>query len=100
MKQTHKDIYRKAIEAYGVDNQLFQLCEEMAELMKAVNKWRRNKHLAEKYPSYVGDVVEEIADVEIMLDQLQIMLNIPHNEVYEMRCKKLDRLSERLEKGE
>ena len=100
MKQTQNEIYRKAIDTYGVDNQLFQLCEEMAELMKAVNKWRRNKHLAEKYPSYVGDVTEEIADVEIMLDQLQIMLKIPHNDVYDIRCKKLERLADRLKEDE
>ena len=100
MKQTQNEIYRKAIDTYGADNQLFQLCEEMAELMKAVNKWRRNKHLAEKYPSYVGDVTEEIADVEIMLDQLQIMLEIPHNDVYDIRCKKLERLADRLKEDE
>ena len=100
MKQTQNEIYRKAIETYGVDNQLFQLCEEMAELMKAVNKWRRNKHLAEKYPAYIEDVTEEIADVEIMLDQLQIMLEIPHNDVYDIRCKKLERLADRLKEDE
>ena len=89
-----------AFERFGEPHQLMLCFEEMAELMKAVNKWRRNKHLAEKYPSYVGDVTEEIADVEIMLDQLQIMLEIPHNDVYDIRCKKLERLADRLKEDE
>lgn len=43
MKQTNNEIFREAIETFGEDNQLFQLCEEMAELIKAVNKWRRKQ---------------------------------------------------------
>lgn len=97
MIQTHKEIYQKAIESYGVDNQLFQLDEEMAELIKAVNKWRRNKKLAEKYSAYVEDVAEEIADVEIMLDQLKMILDINETEILDWKYRKLRRLNEDLQ---
>jgi NTP pyrophosphatase (non-canonical NTP hydrolase) len=96
MKQTNNEIFREAIETFGEDNQLFQLCEEMSELIKAVNKWRRNKELAVKYPAYVEDVAEEIADVEIMIEQLQMILEIPHNEIYDIRIKKIERLKQRV----
>lgn len=92
-----KELYRRVIDHYGTENQLFQLDEELAELIKAVNKWRRNRGLAEKYPAYVGDVAEEIADVEIMLDQLKIILNIYDTEIYDYKCRKLQRLRERLD---
>lgn len=96
MKQTNNDVYVKAIQTFGEENQLFQLCEELAELIKAVNKWRRNKELANVYTAYLDDVTEEIADVEIMIDQVKLMLNIQEVELLDMKQKKIHRLAERL----
>ena len=90
------DVYERAIEFYGVDNQLFQLCEELAELIKAVNKWRRNRKLAEIYPAYRDDVTEEIADVEIMIDQLIMMLDISYKDLFDIKYSKINRLAERI----
>lgn len=49
-----------------------------------------------RYPAYVEDVAEEIADVEIMIEQLQMILEIPHNEIYDIRIKKIERLKQRV----
>lgn len=50
---------------YGLDSQLNILQEELAELIQAVSKYRRGD------PSHI---IEEIADVYIMLDQITYLL--------------------------
>ncbi len=50
---------------YGLDSQLNILQEELAELIQAVSKYRRGD------PSHI---IEEIADVKIMLDQITYLL--------------------------
>lgn len=50
---------------YGLDSQLNILQEELAELIQAVSKYRRGD------PSHI---IEKIADVEIMLDQITYLL--------------------------
>ena len=65
-----KTIYKKAEQMFGRDNQLNMVVEECAELIHAICKFRRNasaenlKHLC-----------EEIADAEIMIEQLKLMLD-------------------------
>lgn len=88
-------------EHYGYDAQSRQCIEEMAELTQAINKWwrvcgngqRTEKSIAEcRY-----NLIEEIADVQIMLYQLGYLLD-SRLEVSEMITKKLDRQLERVEK--
>lgn len=50
---------------YGLDSQLNILQEELAELIQAVSKYRRGD------PSHI---IEEIADVYIMLEQITYLL--------------------------
>lgn len=50
---------------YGLDSQINILQEELAELIQAVSKFRRGD------PSHI---IEEIADVYIMLDQITYLL--------------------------
>ena len=50
---------------YGLDSQLNILQEELAELIQAVSKFRRGD------PSHI---IEEIADVYIMLEQITYLL--------------------------
>lgn len=62
---------------YGLDSQLNILQEELSELIQAVSKYRRGD------PSHI---LEEIADVEIMLDQVKYLLGnpeVPRVVVYE-----------------
>lgn len=62
---------------YGLESQLNILQEELAELIQAVSKYRRGD------PSHI---IEEIADVEIMLDQVKYLLGnpeIPRSLIYE-----------------
>ena len=45
----------------------------------------------------IAPIVEEIADVEIMLIELKTMYEIPPSEIEEMKAKKILRLKRRIE---
>ena len=86
------NVLEKAIDVYGTDLQKQVAIEEMAELTKEICKDFRGK----------GDrkhILEEIADVKIMLSQLLIMYDIKVWELNDVIVSKLTRLEERL-KGE
>ena len=84
---------------YGYDVQSNQLVEECAELIQAVNKYRR----AEAYVFHNNDIeaalnnyIEEIADVEIMLEQIKDLLQIPEEDIQAMKVYKINRTRERI----
>lgn len=87
-------IMQQAIETYGVQAQCDVAIEEMAELTKAIMKIRRVANDYEKTQSALDNLLEEIADVDIMIDQLKIMWG--PREVGEYRRQKLERLERRL----
>lgn len=80
------DILIRAIEVYGSDAQEIQAIEELAELIQAISYKRRGRE---------DNIAEEIADVEIMLEQLKIINNCAW-EVDYYKDEKLRRLSERV----
>lgn len=60
------------VETYGNDAQEDMAIEECSELIKAILKFRRNN---EKTAEMRDAVIDEIADVQIMLTQLGIVFN-------------------------
>lgn len=89
-----KELLNKVIDTYGIEGQLLQAAEECAELIQAINKWRRAKDL-EEIKDAVDHLAEEAADVIIMTEQIKIMVGEPKiNWWIEF---KLHRLEERLE---
>ena len=85
---------------YGYDAQSRQCIEEMAELTQAINKfWRKDlkcgygvieeSGLDKESEAYIN-LIEEIADVEIMLEQMKEMLYC-RDKVSEIREEKLER---------
>ena len=82
-----KKTYEKALEKYGFHMQQAMMIEEASELIKAISKfWRR------PYKKTFDDVREEMADVEIMLEQMKIMFE----DTKEIREIKINRLFHRL----
>lgn len=81
-------IYKELIEKYG-EKQLIVAIEELSELQKEVCKHLRGKGNREH-------IIEEIADVEIMLEQLKYYFSISYEEVDEIKKYKLERTKERL----
>ena len=91
------DDIKRIADHYGKDSQLSILQEECAELIQAVSKYKR----AQNYPDFDGywpfmNLIEEIADVEIMLEQIKYFLNCP-NVLAEMKRKKISRQLARIE---
>ena len=84
---------------YGYGAQSRQCIEEMAELTQAINKWWRvcgnGQRTEESIAECRYNLVEEIADVQIMLYQLGYLLD-SRLEVSEIITKKLDRQLERI----
>ena len=75
---------------------LLQTVEECAELIQAINKWRRAQN-RESIKDAVDHLAEEAADVIIMMEQIKIMVGEPKvNWWIEF---KLQRLEERLEES-
>lgn len=79
---TDQEIFKTAIDVYGVFYQENMAIEECAELIQAINK---------KHRGLQHNIPEEIADVEIMLEQLKIA-NDCHEDVEVIRKGKIDRL--------
>ena len=93
---------------YGYDAQSRQCIEEMAELTQAINKyWRTElqcgKNLYNPWDGYMPNdseeyynLIEEIADVQIMLEQMKFFLAAGHD-VNRIIDEKLDRQMWRIE---
>lgn len=79
-----------AIRHYGQDSQLDKAIEEMSELTKAICDLKRNETVQNTV-----NVIEETADVFIMMVQMMIMFGT--NEVDNLIEVKLVRLKERME---
>lgn len=83
----------RAITTYGAPAQMDMAVEEMAELTKALCKVKRVSCAAEAKAA-LENAVEEMADVQIMLDQLRIIFGRSTAEAEEY---KLERLKKRLD---
>lgn len=89
---TEKDIFRSAIDTYGEVMQINVAFEEMSELQKELCKHLRGSGSQE-------NIAEEIADVEIMMEQMKMIFNC-ETAVLQVREKKVKRLKERIEQKE
>lgn len=82
---------------YGFGAQSNQLIEECAELIQAVNKYKRAitkcGQPLEDYNSTIvlDNLVEEIADVEVMLEQIKYLLGINEEDIRELKKFKINR---------
>jgi len=96
-----EEIIQEALKQWGETAQIDMVIEEMAELTKALLKYKR-----EHDPADIGlrivDIAEEHADVLIMLDQLAYMMEIHAPDYREIKRhfteEKVTRLVNRLER--
>lgn len=117
MTEETKQKIQKIVQTYGYDAQSRQCIEEMAELTQAINKfWRKQlkcglftieevRNYGEGISSFselkdtdgYKNLIEEIADVQIMLWQTEYLLNADTSIIIQ---QKLDRQSGRIEKND
>ena len=84
------EIMRSAIRKNGKVMQTVVAIEEMSELQKELSKFIRGKGNRE-------NLIEEVADVLVMVTQIQLMYYIPDDEVEKVMRLKLNRLKERMQ---
>lgn len=93
----YADVLCDAIVTYGREAQTDMCIEECSELIKALLKLRRlplEERLAAKGMKALENIQEEIADVQIMLWQIDLMYGYGY--VEDQIDKKLNRLKERI----
>lgn len=81
-------VLKTALVTYGIDMQRAVAIEEMAELTKELVKDKRGQ-------DNLDHIIEEIADVEIMLAQLKLHYEIGREVQFEI-IEKVKRLANRL----
>lgn len=83
---TDNEVFEKAVEKFGADEQLRMLQEECAELIAAINQFRRKR-----IP--FNALAEELADVTVMLHQVPHIYgpdSVDHiNRIIEMKVRRL-----------
>lgn len=82
-----EEIYKGLIQRFGSEVQQIVAIEELSELQKELCKWKRGS-------GDIHHIAEEIADVTIMIEQLQIIFNCS-SEVEVLKEQKLQRTKER-----
>ena len=95
MEEKDKELIKTIAEHYGYDSQSMQCIEECAELIQAINKFRRSRGIGQKtnkddHAAYMN-IVEEIADVEVMIEQLIYLLKINREAINSIKKQKLNR---------
>jgi len=93
-------IYDRVYKTLGEAHMLILTTEELSELTKAITKYQRNKIKATqrieiKDPTLLEQIADEIADVEIMTEQLKQAYKL-HKSVDDYKGIKLNRLEERI----
>lgn len=88
------NIYGDALEKWGRESQLNMCIEECAELIQAIQKIRRNPNTEN-----IRNLCEEIADVEIMIEQMR-MITMKEGVIDNFKEEKLQLLEKLLSHGE
>lgn len=94
MEIKNREFYQRCIDVWGEDAQIKMCIEEMSELTKELCKnWRKGKA---NTPEQIKHIQEEIADVQNMADQMQLIFG--EEQVNKLREEKIARTIKRLDK--
>jgi NTP pyrophosphatase (non-canonical NTP hydrolase) len=93
MTADEQRLFEETILKWGTEGQIEMIIEEMAELIVALQHWKRKRADTEK-------IADELADVGIMVDQLSLMLDddmeASRRRYFRYRDMKINRLKSRL----
>ena len=92
MKPENKRTIHRVISTFGERNQKMQALEELMELQSALFE---NIH---RETDNRENIVEEVADVEVMLAQIKEIFDIKQEEIEKVQDYKLRRLDHTIEK--
>lgn len=94
-----RKIMKEAIEKNGKDNQSVIAMEECSELIKAISKMIRYSSDEDSICVFKDNLIEEMADVYIILDELKMMYNVLEFDIEQMIKQKIDREEGRIRDG-
>lgn len=86
-----KDKLKNILTHYGLEPQIRQYAEESGELFKALNTCLRKSSKGQSDDTIRDNIVEEIADVTIMLEQMKIAFDVSDAEVEKIMDFKINR---------
>ena len=81
------------IKEHGVAFETVIAMEELAELIQAISKVKRYGFVGE----YRDNLIEEIADVDIVITELLMAFNVSEDEFFSVLDRKIQRIKSRLE---
>lgn len=84
-----EEVYKRIITWYGRKAQTIKACEELSELMDVLCKGLNKK-------MDLDALAEEMADVQVMIEQLKIIYNIPEEKLARIRKEKIERTQRRM----
>ena len=96
MNDEQREKANTILQHYGATNQRHQLIEECAELIQAISKIYRRGCGPDIPPDAYENLVEECADVLIIIEQMLEMYEIPDHELQRMVDYKCKRQEERM----
>ena len=79
-----RDSEEYILNTYGIHNQTLVACEELGELIQALSKTLRGGYGTDH-------LIEEIADAEVMIDQIRMFYGIDQQKIDEQKLFKLRR---------
>ena len=92
MTQQEKDLYERNIQYHGIEQETTIAMEECSELIQAISKCKRygcvDKHR--------NNLIEEIADVLIIINELQLIYDISNDDIENIKKYKIDRMDYRI----
>lgn len=91
----NRKVYQDALDTWGAEAQTKMLFEEIGELMQAVCKASHVKNWEQRAEVW-SNIAEEIADVKILLEQMELLFNVEEAVKNRME-EKIIRLQMRLE---
>ncbi len=81
MSLKKEQVFDLALERWGFDIQSLVLIEEMAELTKEIIKIQRDVFF--ERPLDLGSMIVELADVQLMIDQIKRALSPAEIDIYQ-----------------
>ena len=92
MTQTEKDLYERNIRYHGTQQETTIAMEECSELIQAISKCKRYGCI----DKYRENLIEEIADVLIIINELQLIYDISNDDIENIKKYKMDRMDYRI----
>lgn len=88
-----KDVFGQAIDKWGRQAQIDMMIEECAELILALHKLTKRKCHPHSVPEKLSNVCEELADVQIMINQMKALFgNEEIDTWYNVKMERLQNL--------